>query len=168
MPITKGMTNCINKPLMLTAWHKNYSWGTSGMVSGNVSGITSGMGCSTALSCKRRESERVLPVPSEMFESKMSTSKSPASNQVLRSRKSEVFWTPPICCPPPPKDEDRPPPLGFWTITTKTSRKHTKMIKAMKIEKLPIIFYCCCNFFIFWICPAKKTFFSGYFKLKIL
>ena len=156
----------------MTSWHKNYSSelskGSSCVVSGNVSGINSGMFCSPVLSCKSRESVFVFPVPSEMFEIKISTNKSPESSHVLLSKKSEVFWPPPNCYPPPPKDEDRPPPFGFWTITTKTRRKHTKIIKAMKIVKLPIINYSCCNFFIFWIWAAKKTFFSGYFKLKIL
>ena len=32
---------------------------------------------------------------------------------VVLSRKSVVFFTPPICWVSPPKEEDSPPPLGF-------------------------------------------------------
>ncbi len=48
------------------------------------------------------------------FDSKIKANKSVAKAQVLLSKKSVVFLTPPNCwVPPPPKDEDNPPPFGF-------------------------------------------------------
>ena len=45
---------------------------------------------------------------------KIKTIKSVASVQVLLSKKSPVFLTPPTTwLEPPPNEEDNPPPLGF-------------------------------------------------------
>ena len=59
------------------------------------------------------ESEASLPEDNVMFYTNIRAKSKVANSQVLRSKKSEVFCTPPICCVPPPKDEDKPPPLGF-------------------------------------------------------
>ena len=45
-------------------------------------------------------------------DNKISAIKIVANVQVLLSKKSEVFCTPPICVEPP-NEEERPPPLGF-------------------------------------------------------
>ena len=54
-----------------------------------------------------------LPEDNVMFDTNIRAKSKVAKSQVLRSKKSEVFCTPPNCCVPPPKDEDKPPPLGF-------------------------------------------------------
>ena len=48
------------------------------------------------------------------LEIKINAKSKTAKAQVLLSKKSVVFLTPPICCePPPPKVDANPPPLGF-------------------------------------------------------
>ena len=58
-----------------------------------------------------------------------------AKVQVLLSKKSVVFCTPPIICDPP-NDDDKPPPLGFCTIMTMINKKQTIVIKTKKIENV--------------------------------
>ena len=43
------------------------------------------------------------------------------SIQVVLSRKSVVFLTPPICWVSPPKEEDNPPPFGFVCSSLKAA-----------------------------------------------
>ena len=76
--------------------------------------------------------------PKLKLESKISTINIAANVQVLLSKKSVVFCTPPICVDPP-NDEESPPPLGFWTIITTTSKKQTIVIKTKKIENVLIV-----------------------------
>ena len=71
------------------------------------------------------------------LESKIKAIKIVANVQVLLSKKSVVFWTPPNICDPP-IDDDNPPPLGFWTIITTISKKQTIVIKTKKIENVLI------------------------------
>jgi hypothetical protein len=81
-----------------------------------------------------------------MLDNNINKSNRPAKIHVLLSRKSEVFCTPPICWAPPPKEEDRPPPLGFCTITIRTSKKQTRIMRDINIEKLLMIIDLTLNF----------------------
>lgn len=63
-----------------------------------------------------------------------------AKVQVLLSRKSVVFCTPPIICVPPRLD-DKPPPFGFCTMITTINKKHTMVIKTRKTENVFITIY---------------------------
>jgi hypothetical protein len=61
-----------------------------------------------------------------------------ASVQVLLSKKSVVFCTPPSIWEPLIAD-DNPPPFGFCTIITTINRKQTIVIKTKKIENVLIV-----------------------------
>jgi hypothetical protein len=71
------------------------------------------------------------------LESKINTIKTVAKVQVLLSKKSVVFCTPPNICVPLIV-EDNPPPLGFCTMITMINRKQTIVIKTKKIENVLI------------------------------
>lgn len=87
----------------------------------------------TAFGSKVLEST-VRPPIMKTLENKISANIMVASVQVLLSKKSLVFCTPPICAPPPPpKDDESPPPFGFWTIITTTNKKATIIIKNKNI-----------------------------------
>ncbi len=58
------------------------------------------------------ESVSLSAPPKLKLESKMSTINTVANVQVLLSKKSVVFCTPPNIWEPP-MEEDNPPPLGF-------------------------------------------------------
>ena len=56
------------------------------------------------------------------LDNKINANKSVAKAQVLLSKKSPVFLTPPNCCvPPPPNDDDNPPPVSYTHLTLPTS-----------------------------------------------
>jgi len=84
------------------------------------------------------EFESPIESPKLKLESKIRTINIVANVQVLLSKKSVVFCTPPICVDPPNEDES-PPPLGFCTIITTTSRKQTIVINTKKIENVLIV-----------------------------
>ena len=73
------------------------------------------------------------------LEIKIKTNKMAANTQVLRSKKSVVFCTPPSCCELPPNEDERPPPLGFCTMTTKMSKKQMTTVSPKKMVNVLIL-----------------------------
>src|SRR5690606_25854189 len=74
------------------------------------------------------------------LDNKMRTTNIVPNVQVLLSKKSPVFLTPPtIWVPPPPKEDDNPPPLGFCTMITNINKRQTKRISTRNIVNVVFI-----------------------------
>ena len=106
-------------PACLTSWHlyflhriKSYS-----SLSVEVAGISTAAGATSSITASLPsstfESFWANPLLKETFERRIRAARRIANVQVVLSKKSFVFLTPPTTCVLPPKLEDSPPPFGF-------------------------------------------------------
>ncbi len=141
MRAEKGNHIETKKPLDMSGFLKiisvNYSStlsGNSSSLTGVVAGVAGSGATSSTCSVISLFSSSVVVLPTfTMFMPNTSTNKAMANVQVLLSKKSVVFLTPPNICglSPPPKAEPNTPPLGFCTSTTSVSNTQTNTIKIV-------------------------------------